>query len=185
MSPSPVVLTDVTAETSADTTKKCHRVNVLYNTQGSSEIHLSLWNPRLAVPEIFNLHSCPASVFCIVQPCIPARANVHTKPLIRTHTHELEEARCCSDECTGRFWGSGCIKSADDGPTFHFFLLYSKQNPRAFMHSRLKTPQTKSRTIRKVLKRSTSQLASFHRRRSRLVDDASCECIPRYRWRNE
>lgn len=87
MSPSPVVLTDVTAETSADTTKKCHRVNVLYNTQGSSEIHLSHWNPRLAVPEIFNLHSCPASVFCIVQPCIPARGKCPHKTAY-THTHK-------------------------------------------------------------------------------------------------
>lgn len=60
------------------------------------------------------------------------------------HTYELEEARCCSDECTGSFWGSGCTKSADDGPTFYFILLYSQKNPRALMHSILKTPQTKS-----------------------------------------
>lgn len=143
MSPSPVVLTDITAESSADTTKECHRVNVLYNTQGSSEIHLTHWNPRLAAPEIFNLHSCPASVFCIVQPCIPARGNVHTKPLIRTHIR-ARGSKMFSDECTGSFWGSGCTKSADDGPTFYFILLYSEKNPRALMHSILKTPQTKS-----------------------------------------
>lgn len=187
MSPSLAVLTDVTAESSADTTKECHRVNILYNTQGSSEIHLTHWNPRLAAPEIFNLHSCPASVFCIFQPCIPARGNVHTKLLIRTHTFERREARCCSDECTGSFWGSGCTKSADDGPTFYFILRYSKKKkPQGTYALYIKdAANQKFKTIRKVLKRSTSQPASFHWRQSRLVDDASCERIPRYRWRNE
>lgn len=140
MSPSPAILTDVTVEGSADTTQERHRVQARYNTRGSSEIHLALWKPRLAVPELFNLSGCPASVFCIVQP------GTWKRPHKTAHTYELGEAGCCSDECTGRFSGSGRTKSADDGPTFYF--LYSKINLRALRHSRLKTPQTKSCTVR-------------------------------------
>lgn len=163
MSPSPAILTDVTVESSADTTQERHRVQARYNTRGSSEIHLALWKPRLAVPELFNLSGCPASVFCIVQP------GTWKRPHKTAHTYELGEAGCCSDECTGRFSGSGRTKSADDGPTFYF--LYSKLNPRALRHSRLKTPQTKSCTVRwngepleKFLKDQ-----QVHQRRSRLA----------------